>query len=136
MKRRTYRYLTDKPLFPFGFGLSYTDFAYGKAKVEDNCLLVPVENTGKMDGDEVVQLYIQKSGDKDGPLKTMRAFKRIHIPAGKSVVVRIPLTNEIFEWWDASTNTVRPLEGTYRLYYGGSSADEDLERMDYQFEQS
>lgn len=136
MKRRTYRYFTDKPLFPFGFGLSYTDFAYGKAKVEDNCLLVPVENTGKMDGDEVVQLYIQKSGDKDGPLKTMRAFKRIHIPAGKSVVVRIPLTNEIFEWWDASTNTVRPLEGTYRLYYGGSSADEDLERMDYQFEQS
>ena len=69
MKGRTYRYFEGTPLFPFGHGLSYTTFAYGKAEVKDGCLLVPVTNTGSMDGDEVVQLYLNRPDDANGPLE-------------------------------------------------------------------
>ena len=121
MKGRTYRYFEGTPLFPFGHGLSYTTFAYGKAEVKDGCLLVPVTNTGSMDGDEVVQLYLNRPDDAGGPRKTLRAFKRVHIPAGATRTVSLPLTEETFNWWDTATNTVHPLKGSYKLLYGGSS---------------
>lgn len=133
MKGRTYRYFEGTPLFPFGHGLSYTTFAYGKAEVKEGCLLVPVTNTGRMDGDEVVQLYLNRPDDANGPLKTLRAFKRVHIPAGATRTVSLPLTEETFNWWDTATNTVHPLKGSYKLLYGGSSDDQALQTLMYEF---
>lgn len=133
MKGRTYRYFEGTPLFPFGHGLSYTTFVYGKAEVKDGCLLVPVTNTGRMDGDEVVQLYLNRPDDAGGPRKTLRAFKRVHIPAGATRTVSLPLTEETFNWWDTATNTVHPLKGSYKLLYGGSSDDRALQTMMYEF---
>ena len=133
MKGRTYRYFEGTPLFPFGYGLSYTTFAYGKAEVKDGCLLVPVTNTGSMDGDEVVQLYLNRPDDANGPRKTLRAFKRVHIPTGATRTVSLPLTEETFNWWDTATNTVHPLKGSYKLFYGGSSDDNVLQTLMYQF---
>ena len=133
MKGRTYRYFEGTPLFPFGHGLSYTTFAYGKAEVKDGCLLVPVTNTGSMDGDEVVQLYLNRPDDANGPRKTLRAFKRVHIPTGATRTVSLPLTEETFNWWDTATNTVHPLKGSYKLLYGGSSDSRALQTMMYEF---
>ena len=133
MKGRTYRYFEGTPLFPFGYGLSYTTFAYGKAEVKDGSLLVPVTNTGRMDGDEVVQLDLNRPDDTDGPRKTLRAFKRVHIPAGTTRMVSLPLTEETFNWWDPATNTVHPLAGSYKLLYGGSSDDRALQTIMYEF---
>ena len=68
MKDRTYRYMTDKPLYPFGYGLSYSTFKYGKAKIRKDgdkvYVTVKVKNTSKLDGQEVVQLYVSRPGDK------------------------------------------------------------------------
>ena len=135
MKGRTYRYLADKPLFAFGHGLSYTTFSYGTARVTDGKLAVTVSNTGKRDGEEVVQLYLQRTDDPEGPQKTLRAFKRVFIPAGGSREVVLPLTDETFNWWDKETNTVHPLEGTYRLMYGGSSDNSCLKSLEYTYKQ-
>ena len=93
----------------------------GVAKGENVVLTIPVSNVGQRDGEEVVQVYLRRPGDKEGPRYTLRAFKRVHIPAGKTESVAIPLTGENFEWFDVESNTMRPLEGTYELLYGGTS---------------
>lgn len=129
MKGRTYRYLKEKPLFPFGHGLSFTSFAYGKAKIEHNDLIIPVTNRGDRDGEEVVQLYVQRLGDQNGPNKTLRGFKRVFIAAGDTCLVSFPLNEETFNWWDTSTNTVRPMSGQFNLIYGGTSDDQELKSL-------
>ena len=137
MKGRTYRYMQQEPLFPFGHGLSYTDFTYEEAELSKNTiakgenvvLTIPVSNVGQRDGEEVVQVYLKRPGDKEGPRFTLRAFKRVHIPAGKTEQVVIPLTHESFEWFDSETNIMRPLEGTYELLYGGTSDKDKLKTV-------
>lgn len=129
MKGRTYRYMTEAPLFPFGYGLSYTTFQYGNAALsaptigygEKVTLTIPVSNIGKKDGEEVVQVYVRRPGDTEGPSHALRAFKRVAIAKGQASQVEIPLLKEDFEWFDTSTNTMRPIEGEYELLYGGSS---------------
>ena len=133
MKGRTYRYMEAKPAFAFGYGLSYTTFEYGKAEVKNGALVVDVKNTGRRDGEEVVQLYIQRPGDAKGPLKTLRGFQRVSIPAGASITVSIPLTEETFQWWDDKTNTVHPLKGEYNLFVGNSSDDPKMQELSYTF---
>ncbi|MBQ8674071.1 MAG: glycoside hydrolase family 3 C-terminal domain-containing protein [Bacteroides sp.] len=134
MKGRTYRYMTEKPLFPFGHGLSYTTFTYGKARVENGQLIVPVTNSGSKDGEEVVQLYLQRPDDKEGPVKTLRGFRRVAIPAGESREVSFALDAELFNWWDTASNTVRPLQGNYLLLYGGSSDSAALSAVEYTYQ--
>lgn len=137
MKGRTYRYMQQQPLFPFGHGLSYTTFTYGEANLSKNTigdggavtLTIPVSNAGQRDGDEVVQVYLRCMADKEGPHYTLRAFKRVHIPAGETKQVTISLTYESFEWFDTATNTVHPLKGTYELLYGGSSDKNKLKTI-------
>ncbi len=138
MTGRTYRYMHETPLFPFGYGLSYTTFSYGTPTSDRSelaagqhalTLIVPVTNTGQRDGDEVVQVYLRKQGDAEGPIKTLRAFRRVHIPAGKSVNVEFELKDKELEWWDEQTNTVRVCPGSYEVMVGGSSKEEDLQRM-------
>ena len=138
MKGRTYRYLNKEPLYPFGYGLSFTTFSYGKPELDKKAikagdsveLTVPVTNTGKFDGEEVVQVYLKKSDDASGPNKTLRAFKRIAIPAGKTVDVIFELNNENLEWWDAQTNRMHMYAGDYGLFVGGSSGKKDLTAID------
>ena len=122
MANRTYRYFKGEALFPFGHGLSYTTFAYGKPKYADGKLTFMLKNTGKRAGTETTQVYIKRNADADGPIKSLKAFKRVSLKAGESTIVEIPLTRESFECWDKSTNTMTTLPGQYTLYVGGSSA--------------
>lgn len=129
MTGRTYRYMKESPLFPFGYGLSYTTFQYGDATLSAATigydtkvtLTIPVSNIGKKDGEEVVQVYVRRTGDTEGPSHALRAFKRVSIAKGQTSQVEIPLMKEDFEWFDTNTNTMRPIEGEYELLYGGSS---------------
>ena len=130
MTGRTYRYFQGEPLFPFGHGLSYTTFTYGdiqlpaSAKDDETIkICVPVTNSGKMDGDEIVQVYIKKQSDTEGPIKALRAFKRVHIPAGQTIQVELELTPKQLEWWDAETNTMRTQAGKFDIMIGGNSED-------------
>ena len=132
MKGRTYRYFNDA-LFPFGYGLSYTTFELGTptSTVDGNsvAITVPIENTGKRDGTEIVQVYIRNTADREGPLKTLRGFKRVDVKAGQKVVETIRLDRESFEGWDSETNTMRFIPGTYDIFVGNSSLDKDLQRL-------
>ena len=125
MKGRTYRFFEGEPLFPFGFGLSYTTFAYGKAQVKGDQLVLEVSNIGPVDADEVVQLYVRHPADTEGPRKTLRAYKRVHVPSGQSVEVSLPLTEETFLWWDEARQRMVPQKGEWELLYGGNSRDLD-----------
>ena len=139
MTGRTYRYMTQEPLFPFGHGLSYTSFSYGAVVLgSDNIksgeklrLNVPVTNTGKCDGEEVVQVYLKKNDDVEGPSKALRAFKRVHIPAGKTVDVEFDLGDKELVWWNPQSNTMCVSEGSYELMVGGSSQTAGLLRRSF-----
>ena len=129
MKGRTYRYFND-PLFAFGYGLSYTTFEIGEAKMNGTeSITIPVTNTGKKDGTELVQLYIRDLSDKEGPLKSLRGFQRVEVKAGQTTNATIELTKKSFEFWDAETNTMRTKPGQYEILYGISSQDKDLKRL-------
>jgi beta-glucosidase len=129
MKGRTYRYFKGSPLFPFGYGLSYSLFNFGKPKYVNGRLYVNITNSGKYDGDETVQVYIRRIADTDGPLKTLKAFKRVNVKAGQKISVEVDMPRESFEVWDASTNTMRVLPGKYEVLVGKSSADNDLRKI-------
>ena len=127
MNGRTYRYFNDA-LFPFGYGLSYTTFEVdAEPSIDTKGIAVKftVENTGKRDGTEIVQVYIRNTADKEGPLKTLRAFKRVDVKAGQKVTDTIRLDRESFEGWDSETNTMRFVPGTYDIYVGNSSLCDD-----------
>ncbi len=133
MKGRTYRYMQD-PLFPFGFGLSYTTFTLGNAQLSKTAfnnnesveLTIPVINTGKRNGTEIVQVYIRKTGYTDGPLKTLRGFKRMDIAAGKTTTAVISLPPAAFEFYDTNFGKMTVAKGEYEILYGNSSAEKDL----------
>jgi beta-glucosidase len=136
MKGRTYRYMSD-PLFPFGFGLSYTRFSVGDAKLQKTTMNrgeaitvnIPVSNIGKRDGTEIVQVYVRKVGDTDGPLKTLKGFQRVPVPAGQTVVASIELPASSFEFFDRTSGKMVSAPGDYQLFYGNSSADKDLKQV-------
>jgi beta-glucosidase len=99
MKNRTYRYFMGEPLYPFGHGLSYSSFEYSDLKFSSPTLQagspvdveVNVKNTGKRDGDEVVQVYISFSKKPGAPLKALRGFTRVHLKTGESRQVKLTL---------------------------------------------
>ena len=134
MKGRTYRYFNDA-LFPFGYGLSYTTFEVGEAATsgtpgnEGFTVSVPVTNTGARQGAEVVQLYIRDLSDKEGPLKSLRGFKKLQLKPGETATATIALDKKSFEFWDAESNTMRTKSGKFELLYGTSSADKDLKKL-------
>jgi beta-glucosidase len=133
MKGRTYRFMSD-PLFPFGFGLSYTTFAIGNAqfnkaeykKDESVLFTIPVSNTGKRDGTEIVQVYIRKVNDTEGPLKTLRGFQRVEVAAGKTGQATMNLPPSAFEFFDSASGKMAVASGEYELWYGNSSSPKDL----------
>jgi beta-glucosidase len=141
MKGRTYRYMTESPLFVFGHGLSYTSFNYGDVSLasaikagESTTLAFTLENTGKMDGDEVVQVYIRNLQDAVGPLKTLRAFERIHLKAGESKKISIDLPATTFEWFNAETNKMEVKPGKFEVLFGGTSLDKELKKLQINLE--
>jgi beta-glucosidase len=137
MKGRTYRYMTADPLFPFGYGLSYTTFNIGSAKVNKTTITkaesiqftVPVTNTGKRDGTEILQIYVRKPGDNNGPVKTLRAFKRVPVMAGKTELVALNLPAKTFEFFNETSGVVKVSPGGYELLYGTSSDSKDLKPL-------
>lgn len=121
MQGRTYRYFRGQPLWPFGHGLSYTTFAASKAKwnAKRGCLTLRLANTGKRDGDHTVQVYMRRTADTDGPIKTLCAFQRVSLRAGEAKTIAIDIPRERFECWDSQTNTMRVVPGEYRIMVEG-----------------
>ena len=139
MANRTYRYFEGEPLFPFGYGLSYTTFSYEKPELsnstisidEEASLTVSVTNNGDYDGEEVVQLYLQKPDDTEGPSLTLRGFQRVFIPKGETVEVEFQLTDEVMEWWNADAQRMTYLPGDYHMLVGSSSRLQDLHAVPF-----
>jgi beta-glucosidase len=104
MTNRTYRYFTDEPLYPFGYGLSYTTFGYSGLEMPDKAVAgsdvrvkVTVTNTGSMAGDEVVQLYLtDEKATTPRPLRQLAGFRRIHLEPGENRVVEFVIDAEQF----------------------------------------
>lgn len=138
MEGRTYRYFRGEPMYPFGFGLSYTSFEYGQAKLSSTSakpgrkltLTVPVKNSGAVDGEEVVQVYVRSLDRADAPLKSLKAFKKVRIAAGKTVKVKLVLDDEAFFFYDGEDG-LAPSLGKYEILYGPSSADKDLKPLSF-----
>ena len=118
MEGHTYRFFRGEPLYPFGYGLSYSKFVYGKPRFADGKLTLSVSNKSKRDGEETVLVYLSKVGDTDGPIRTLRAFQRVEVPAGSTQIVSIPLPDSAFEWWDVKSNAMRILPGQYVIQVG------------------
>lgn len=129
MKNRTYRYYSGKPLWGFGYGLSYSSFSYGAVKVESTIAAgkavkstVTVTNTSTRPGDEVVEAYI-KTPQSDGPLRSLAGFQRIHLNAGESREVELTLDpRSLSSVDDQGSRSI--LAGTYHLSVGAAQPGE------------
>ena len=129
MANRTYRYFQGEALFPFGYGLSYTQFEISKPTYSNHKVRVSVKNTGTRQGLETVQVYLKNLSDPNGPLKSLRAYTQVSLNPGQTKTVTIDLPRERFEGWDVKTNTMRVVPGKYELMVGNSSADKDLKKI-------
>jgi beta-glucosidase len=127
---RTYLYAKQKPLYPFGYGLSYTSFAYSKLKVSSRTLnakgqvtvSVDVKNEGTRDGDEVVQMYVTHEGSSmERPVEELKGFERVALKAGETKTVTMPLTaNSLAYWSDGAKGFVVEADKV-EVKVGGSS---------------
>ncbi len=126
MEGRTYRFMTEKPLYAFGHGLSYTTFEYSEPVITTSdaskpmILNVNVKNSGDVDGDEVVQVYVKNIADNELN-KTLRAFKRIHLKKGEAQDISFELGPETFAFYNPESGEVEPISGEYSIFVGGSS---------------
>lgn len=122
-----YRYFetVKKPvLFPFGYGLSYTTFAYSNLKADDKKAVFTIENTGTRDGAEIAQLYVcAKNGTVYRPAKELKGFTKVFLKAGESKEVTIPLDDKAFRYFNEKTNRFEIDGGTYEICIGASCAD-------------
>jgi beta-glucosidase len=127
---RTYLYLRAKPLYAFGFGLSYTKFAYSHLQVSKAAIgptdtltvTVDIKNTGVRDGDEVVQMYVAHRGSSvDRPIKELRDFQRISLKAGETRAVSLPFAAKDLAYWQESTHSFVLEPDSIDISVGGSS---------------
>ena len=140
MKNRTYRYFTGVPQYAFGYGLSYTTFAVGKAKISNLktqisnpkvTLTVPVTNTGKREGTETVQVYVKRLDDAGAPIKALKRFQKLSLMPGETKTASITLDGEAFEYYDEMAYELAVKPGRYQILYGTSSLDKDLQSFDF-----
>ena len=129
---RTYMYFKGEPLYPFGFGLSYTSFVWSNLKTsvvnlaKDGSIIVnvDVENTGKRDGDEVIQLYVKHLNSQvSRPIQELKGFQRVNLKAGERKTVAIPLDAKRLAYWDISKNGWQVERDSIEVRIGASSAD-------------
>ena len=139
MKNRTYRYFTGVPQYAFGYGLSYTTFNVGDAKISAKqmkkngkvTLTIPVTNTGKREGAETVQVYVKALDDAGAPIKALKGFQKLNLKAGETQKATITLDGEAFEYYDESIDELSTKAGRYQILYGPSSMDKDLKAIDF-----
>ena len=111
-------------LFPFGFGLSYTNFEYSDLTVSDKAATFTLKNTGKLDGAEVVQLYVSKTdGEVFRPAKELKGFAKVFLKAGESRKVTIQLDDKAFRYFNVNTNKFEIEGGQWNILIGASAAD-------------
>jgi beta-glucosidase len=129
---RTYLYLEERPLYPFGHGLSYTSFDYRQLRLDREIvgtndtvqITFEVQNTGRRDGEEVVQLYIRDMhASLPVPVKQLRGFARVALPRGQSGTVTLPVAVNDLGLWDPATRSWRVEPGLFEVQVGASSAD-------------
>lgn len=129
---RTYQYFKGKPLYPFGHGLSYTAFRYGKPRLSSHSvgrdgtvtITVPVTNTGGKAGDEVVQLYThQRKSRVKQPVKKLRAFDKVHVEPGGTATAKFRLRASDLAIWDVTRDKWTVERSKHDLLFGSSSAD-------------
>jgi beta-glucosidase len=127
---RTYMYFKGVPLYPFGFGLSYTTFGYSNLRAGSGKLSVNVTNTGSRDGDEVVQFYASYSISKiERPAQQLVSFDRVTIPRGATRNISVPFKTETLAYWDEARGRLIVEPGQVRISVGGSVADLRLKRV-------
>lgn len=129
---RTYMHLRQKPLYPFGYGLSYTTFKYARLQLSSATLRgggtlhvkIDVTDTGKRGGDEVVQLYVKHLNSKVArPLEELEGFERIHLAVGETRTVTLPLPAAALRYWDTAAAHWVLEPGQVQIRVGASSAD-------------
>lgn len=132
MENRTYRYFKGTPLYPFGYGLSYTNFSYSEIKAPAGIrngkkisISAKVTNTGKRDGEEVVQLYVSSGKAGDPLIRSLKGFKRISLKAGESRVVTFSLSQQDFSVND-NTGKAKLITGKATISIGGGQPDIQL----------
>ena len=110
--------------FPFGYGLSYTSFAYSNLQAASNGVTLTVTNTGKRAGAEIVQLYVAKPGAEEfRPAQELKGFAKVQLQPGESKTVTIPLDDKAFRYWNTKTDSWEVEGGSYELRVGASSTD-------------
>ncbi len=140
MENRTYRYFRGEPLYAFGYGLSYTQFAYGKGKLSRNSMkedgevtvTVPVTNTGEKEGAETVQVYVRALDYPEAPIKSLRGFQKLVLAPGQTKQATITLDREAFEYYDPAIDELNVRPGHYQILYGSSSREGDLQSLDFE----
>ncbi len=129
---RTYMYFNDEPLYPFGYGLSYTDFEYSNMKVssgkvdknDEITVSIDIRNAGDNKGDEVVQLYVSYLNSKvKRPSMELRGFRRVTIMPGETITVDIPLKAETLAYWNSCNHAFEVEAGKVKIMLGSSSHD-------------
>jgi beta-glucosidase len=139
MKDRTYRYYTGRPLWGFGYGLSYSTFAYGPIKLSSSSITagdpvtatLTVTNRSNAAGDEVVEAYV-KTPQKEGPLRSLAGFERVHLNAGEQREVKIELSPRSISSVDKMGERAI-LGGTYHLTLGGAQPEEAAAKSETDF---
>jgi beta-glucosidase len=133
---RTYMYKKNEPLFPFGYGLTYTTFIYSGLKATSNSLknnetvnlVFSLQNNGNFDSDEVTQLYVSFPDSRvDRPEISLKGFKRVFVGKGKTVQVSIPLKPSDLTYWDTDKQEFVLEKGTIKYFIGSSSQDFKLQ---------
>ena len=142
MENRTYRYFKGEPMYAFGYGLSYTDFTFGDAQLSANTIkagesvdiTIPVTNAGKLDGAEVVQVYVKSLTNPDAPIKSLKGYVRKDIAAGQTENITMTLEPESFAYYSEKADGLEVFPGKYQILYGNSSRDADLKAIDFTVE--
>ena len=134
---RTYMYFKGEPLYPFGYGLSYTTFKYSNLRASAPAISgkgqvtvsVTLQNSGTRLGDEVVQMYVQHVGSAvERPIKQLRGFKRVTLKPGEIQTVQIPLKGADLAYWDMTKNSWTIEKDKVKIMVGASSADIRLDQ--------
>lgn len=129
MQGRTYRYFNDVPLYPFGFGLSYSNFKYVNGQLSSKQINInqsifihfDVINQGHFDGDEVVQIYVKYPEHPKEPIQALKGFKRVNIKTGETKHIRMKLESNSFQTFNEELEEMNVVPGKYHILYGGSS---------------